>query len=81
MLNEHEVTKLYYSIGEIATELGVATSAIRFWLEAFSLDVRKNSRGNRKFTAQDVEKVKRIYQLVKVEGYTLAGAKRQLQQG
>lgn len=58
--------------------LSVVPSKIRFWLDEFDLDVRRNKKGNRQFVSSDIEKVKRIYQLVKVERYTLEGAKRQL---
>lgn len=68
--------KLYYSIGEIADMLNVATSCIRFWLEEFHLDIKKNKKGNRQFRHADVEVMREIHRLVKIEGYTLEGAKR-----
>ena len=74
-----EISKLYYSIGEVAEMFGVNASLIRFWEKEFSIiKPKKNKKGNRLFTAKDIESFKSIYQLVKEQGYTLEGAKIQL---
>lgn len=71
--------KLYYSIGEVAEMFGVNTSLIRFWENEFEiLKPSKTKKGNRLFTAQDIENIKTIFKLVKGEGYTLQGAKEKL---
>lgn len=68
--------KLYYSIGEVADAFGVNTSLIRFWEKEFdALKPKKNAKGNRKFTPQDVKNLELIYHLVKERGFTLEGAK------
>lgn len=68
--------KLYYSIGEVAKAFGVKPSLIRFWDSEFSiLKPKKNTKGNRKFTKEDINNLKLIYHLVKEQGYTLEGAK------
>lgn len=68
--------KLYYSIGEIATAFEVNTSLIRFWEKEFDiLKPKKNAKGNRKFTPEDVKNLQLIYHLVKERGFTLDGAK------
>jgi DNA-binding transcriptional MerR regulator len=54
----------------------VATSLIRFWETEFDIiKPKKNRKGNRQFTKEDIENVKLIYHLVKERGYTLQGAK------
>lgn len=74
-----ESTKLYYSIGEVAEMFDVNASLIRFWEKEFSLiKPKKNKKGNRLFTAKDIENLRNIYTLVKEQGYTLDGAKIQL---
>lgn len=74
-----EITKLYYSIGEVADMFKVNASLIRFWEKEFNeIKPKKNKKGNRLFTKKDIENLQKIYQLVKVEGYTLEGAKIQL---
>tara|TARA_B100000902_G_C27172626_1_gene844629 strand:- start:556 stop:885 length:330 start_codon:yes stop_codon:yes gene_type:complete len=68
--------KLYYSIGELAKAFNVKTSLIRFWDSEFDiLKPKKNAKGNRRFTPEDVKTLKTIYSLVKEQGYTLDGAK------
>ncbi len=73
---EKEIEKKYYTIGEVADELGVATSLIRFWEGEFdNIKPKKNRKGNRQFTKEDLQNVKLIYHLVKEKGYTLQGAR------
>ena len=73
---EKAIEKKYYTIGEVAEELGVATSLIRFWEGEFDIiKPKKNRKGNRQFTPEDIKNVKLIYHLVKEKGYTLQGAR------
>ncbi len=68
--------KLYYTIGEVAKAFDVNTSLIRYWEGEFPiLRPKKNKKGNRYFTPEDVSNLKMIYHLVKEKGYTLDGAK------
>lgn len=68
--------KLYYGIGEVARAFDVNTSLIRFWEKEFDvLKPKKNAKGNRKFTPQDITNLKLIFFLVKERGFTLEGAK------
>jgi len=68
--------KRYYSIGEVANAFGVNTSLIRFWEKEFDvLQPKKNAKGNRKFTPEDIKNLQLIYHLVKERGFTLEGAK------
>lgn len=77
-----EGTKLYYSIGEVAEMLQVNASLLRYWEKEFDLiRPRKNAKGDRLFTNEDIEKLKLVYNLVKEKGYTLEGAKIQLKGG
>jgi DNA-binding transcriptional MerR regulator len=78
-IENQSLSKLYYSIGEVAEHLQVNASLLRFWEKEFNLAVsKKNKKGNRLYTVKEIEKIQRIYQLVKVEGYTLDGAKKAL---
>ena len=71
-----EVKKLYYRIGEVAEMYDVAPSTIRYWESEFEvLRPRKSSKGSRLFTERDLRYLQIIYQLVKVKGYTIQGAK------
>lgn len=79
---EKEIEKLYHSIGDVAKMLDVNASLIRFWEKEFDiLKPKKNSKGDRMFTKEDVENLKVIYHLVKERGYTLQGAREKLKKG
>jgi DNA-binding transcriptional MerR regulator len=78
---EKESVKLYYAIGEVSKMLGVNASLIRFWEKEFEIiQPKKNKKGNRLFTQQDVDNLQLIYRLVKERGFTLQGAKDKLKQ-
>ena len=73
--------KRYYSIGEVAKAFDVNASLIRFWEKEFDvLQPKKNAKGNRKFTPDDINNLKFIYHLVKERGFTLEGAKTHLKE-
>lgn len=76
---DKETTKLYYSIGEVSQMFNVNTSLIRFWEKEFEiLRPKKNAKGNRLFTPEDLDNLKIIFHLVKERGYTLDGAKKKM---
>jgi DNA-binding transcriptional MerR regulator len=76
---EKKVEKLYYSIGEVAEMFKVNASLIRFWEKEFEvIKPKKNKKGNRFFTKQDIDNIQLIYHLVKEKGLTLNGAKKKL---
>ncbi len=73
--------KRYYGIGEVARAFDVNTSLIRFWEKEFDvLQPKKNAKGNRKFTPDDIRNLELIYHLVKERGFTLEGAKTHLKE-
>ena len=78
---EQETVKLYYSIGEVARMFDVNSSLIRFWEKEFDIiKPKKNKKGNRLFTQDDVDNFYIIYHLVKERGFTLEGAKKKLKE-
>ena len=78
-IKSFELTKVYYSIGEVAAMFDVNNSLIRFWEKEFDIiKPKKNKKGNRLFTKEDVNNYQKIYFLVKERGYTLKGAKEKL---
>ncbi|MCF6168304.1 MerR family transcriptional regulator [Lutibacter sp.] len=73
--------KRYYKIGEVAKAFGLNTSHIRFWEKEFDiLKPKKNKKGNRLFTQEDLKNLKLIYHLVKEKGFTLEGAKSKMKE-
>ena len=68
--------KRYYSIGEVAKAFDVNTSLIRFGEKEFDIiKPKKNAKGDRKFTPEDIKNLQLIFHLVKERGFTLDGAK------
>ena len=73
--------KRYYSIGEVAKAFKVNPSLIRFWEKEFDeIQPKKNARGTRRFTQEDIKNIQFIYHLVKERGFTLEGAKTHLKE-
>lgn len=73
--------KRYYNIGEVAKAFDVNASLLRFWEKEFDiLKPKKNAKGNRKFTPEDVKNLELIFYLVKERGFTLEGAKTHLKE-
>ncbi len=71
--------KRYYKIGEVANAFGVPRSMIRYWEQEFEMiKPKKNSKGDRMFTAVDIEKLKLVYHLAKEQGYSLEGVRKKL---
>ena len=76
---EKNIEKRYYTIGDVAKLLHVSSSLIRFWESEFnSLKPKKNKKGIRRYTKEDIDRLKLIYHLVKEQGYTLQGARKVL---
>jgi DNA-binding transcriptional MerR regulator len=74
------MAKICYTIGEVAELLGENTSLVRFWSDNFTefIHPRRNNKGNRLFSPEDVEMFKKIHYLVKERNLTLEGARKLL---
>ncbi|MVZ61633.1 MerR family transcriptional regulator [Sphingobacterium humi] len=73
---DREINKLYYTMGEVTEMFSVNASQIRFYEREFDiLQPKKNKKGNRLFTQNDIANLKIIFNLVKDKGYTLQGAR------
>ena len=69
--------KLYYSMGEVTEMFAVEPSLIRYWCTQFScLRPKRNAKGNRMFSPQDIERLKRIHHLLKEKKMTIEGAQK-----
>jgi DNA-binding transcriptional MerR regulator len=78
---DKKVEKLFYTIGEVADMFNVNTSLIRFWEREFDIiKPKKNKKGNRLFTKEDIDNFHIIYHLVKERGMTLKGAQKKLKE-
>jgi len=71
--------KMYKSIGEVAKEITINTHTLRFWEKEFKQIKPKLLSGNRRYYSEkDINLLKLIYELLKNQGYTIAGAKKLL---
>ncbi|MBZ0205836.1 MAG: MerR family transcriptional regulator [Flavobacteriales bacterium] len=78
-LKEKTIERMYWGIGEVADTLGVNTSLLRYWEKEFgTLRPKRTNKGDRLYTKDDIEQLRRIQHLVKEKGFTLQGAKGQL---
>jgi len=81
-LKEKTIGRMYWTIGEVADDLGVNASLLRYWEKEFgSLRPKRTNRGDRLYTRDDIEQLRQIQHLVKEKGFTLQGAKGQLRHG
>ncbi len=73
------IKKLYYAIGEVRDMTGLETHVLRYWETEFEqLKPRKNRAGRRIYTVEDIAVVERIQHLLRVEKYTIEGARQVL---
>ncbi len=75
----NNLTKRYYSVKEVALMFDVSPSCVRSWEAKFdTLKPYKSSKGERRFTPDNIRQFETIYQLVREKGYTVKGARKLL---
>ncbi len=73
---DKEIEKVYWTIGEVAKQLNLTQSQLRFWETEFStIQPKKNKKGDRFYASKDIEALKLIQHLLKERGFTIKGAK------
>ncbi len=78
-LKEKTIERIYWTIGEVADQLGVNTSLLRYWEKEFGvLRPKRTGKGDRLYTKDDIAKIREIQTLLKERGFTIVGAKEQL---
>ncbi len=81
MAEEKLPEKPYYRIGEVSSLVGVEPHVLRYWEREFrTIRPQKSARGQRVYSRRDVETLMRVRQLLYKDGFTIAGARRKLQQ-
>ncbi|HEY1960039.1 MAG TPA: MerR family transcriptional regulator [Polyangiaceae bacterium] len=79
-MSESLPQKLYFRIGEVAGIVGVEPHVLRYWEREFrSIRPTKSARGQRVYSRRDVENLLRVRELLYTQGFTIAGARKQLQ--
>lgn len=78
-LKEKTIERMFWTIGEVADDLGVNTSVLRYWEKEFGmLRPKRTGKGDRLYTKDDIAKVREIQRLLKDEGFTIQGARERL---
>jgi DNA-binding transcriptional MerR regulator len=72
------VSETYYRMRQLAPLLGETQATLRYWEDAFGLTIARLPSGQRLYTPRMVERLREIQRLLRVEGHTVAGAKRKL---
>jgi len=70
--------KRFFTIGEAAELVGVATSVLRFWEDEFRQLSPGRHGSRRRYEKKDIIKAREIRELLYDKGFTLAGAKKYL---
>ncbi len=76
-VDEKELTKVYYTISEVAKMFDVNASLLRFWEKEFKElgKIKKNKKGDRYYNKHNIRSLNIIYYLLKEQKMTIAGAR------
>lgn len=70
-----------YKIGEVCKQADLQPYVLRYWETEFpQLSPNKSGGGQRLYTRRELEVILRIKELLYKEGFTIAGAKKRLEQ-
>lgn len=79
MSSPRDLVKLYYRIGEVSQIVGVQPHVLRYWETEFrTIRPQKSHKGQRVYSRRDVEKLLKVKELLKTQGFTIAGARKKL---
>lgn len=80
-LKKNKNLKLYYSISEVASIIGVNETTLRFWEKEFpNIKPQKAGRGIRQYSQDDINEIRKVHHLLKEKGMKLEGARQTLKQ-
>lgn len=69
------IEKKYYKIREVSEMLGIPQPTLRFWEQQFTvIKPRRNDKGTRFYTSDDIESIKMVRYLVKERGFKIEKA-------
>ena len=73
--------KLFYKISEVSKITGLESYVLRYWETEFKiLSPRKNRGGQRVYEQKDIDAILNIKKMLYEEGFTIAGARKRLQE-
>jgi len=71
---ERPIEKTHFKIGDVATELGIEPSTIRFWESELKINTKRNRKHERDYSINSKGKIEMIYQLRSL-GLTIDGTR------
>lgn len=78
-LKKYIAEKVYYNIKEVADMLNVNTSLLRMWEKEFpEIKPKRTPAGVRMYTNEDINTIRKIYNLIKIQRMTINGAKQMM---
>ena len=73
--------KLYHPIQDVSNWFAVNSSLLRFWEKEFKIiKPRKNNKGDRMYTFEDIKNIELIYYLLRQKKYSIEGARIYIEQ-
>lgn len=75
-----KMQKRQFRIGELAEHLGVEKFVVRFWEKEFNLGAHRSQGGQRFYEENDLKRFQCIKKLLYEQKFTIAGAKKKLQE-
>ena len=73
-----KMEKRKFRIGELSTILGIEQFVVRFWEKEFSIKSTRSAGGQRFYDEDDLKRFQIIKSLLYEQGFTIAGARKQL---
>jgi DNA-binding transcriptional MerR regulator len=81
VLKAREPSKEYFRIGEVSEVVGVEPHVLRYWESEFpTIRPKKSSTGQRVYSRQDVDRLLRVKELLRNQGFSIAGARKRLRE-
>lgn len=74
-----KMQKRKFRIGELAEQLSVERFVIRFWEKEFDIKTTRSEGGQRFYSEEDFKKFQLIKELLYNQGFTISGAKKQIE--
>jgi DNA-binding transcriptional MerR regulator len=68
----------HYLVTEVCRKLSIKAHILRYWEREFGIKPDRNSAGRRIYNAAQLERLQFVKHLIRTEGLTVAGARRQI---
>lgn len=73
-----KIEQVKFSMSDVASELGITTSSLRYWCNELHFLTKRNKKGSRVFTKEDINVLIVSKHLLKEQLFTFQGARNEL---